>query len=183
MREPVQLSADVIARYRRGELTGADVGMLYRIPAAAALKLLRQAGVDTSKHRGRRRGVGKPVQFSADILARYATGELDHRAIGELYRIGSETVLRELRRAGADTSRSTRAVRATSRQPALGGNSCQALPNGPEHVPGWRACGHHWPGGPANIEAPGDSETPAWASSEKEMTLPVAGHYHHPPTA
>jgi DNA-binding XRE family transcriptional regulator len=54
---------------------------------------------------------GRPViriDFSADIRARYASGELDHYAVAGLYGISAPTALRELRRAGLDTTRTTR---------------------------------------------------------------------------
>jgi DNA-binding XRE family transcriptional regulator len=55
--------------------------------------------------------MGRPhvqVDFSEALLARYESGELNHHDVARIFRISPNTALQELRRAGADTSRSTR---------------------------------------------------------------------------
>jgi transcriptional regulator with XRE-family HTH domain len=54
---------------------------------------------------------GRPrieLELSESVLARYASGELDHHSVGQLCGVSPHVALRELRRAGMDTSRSTR---------------------------------------------------------------------------
>lgn len=48
------------------------------------------------------------ITFSQRLLERYATGELNHHDIARLVGVSGDVALRELRRAGMDTSRSTR---------------------------------------------------------------------------
>ncbi len=48
------------------------------------------------------------IQFSADILRRYASGELNSRDVGREYGVSANVALRELRRAGMVTSLSAR---------------------------------------------------------------------------
>jgi DNA-binding XRE family transcriptional regulator len=55
--------------------------------------------------------MGRPriqLDFAADVLARYQLGELNHHSIARIYGISPNTALQQLRRQGADTSRSTR---------------------------------------------------------------------------
>ncbi len=101
---PAGVPARVAARYARGELTGADVARLLDVSPPTALARLRAAGVRTAGP-GRRREL---LRIGADMLARYAAGELSTRQVARRYGVCEPTALRELRRAGADTSRSAR---------------------------------------------------------------------------
>jgi transcriptional regulator with XRE-family HTH domain len=54
---------------------------------------------------------GRPrifLEFPEKVLARYAAGEIDHHGVARLCGVSPNVALRELRRAGMDTSRSTR---------------------------------------------------------------------------
>ena len=54
---------------------------------------------------------GRPrihLEFPEKVLRRYAAGEIDHHDVARLCRVSPNVALRELRRAGMDTSRSTR---------------------------------------------------------------------------
>lgn len=65
---------------------------------------------------------GRPrieLEFPEAILARYKAGEIDHHAVGRLCGVSSRVALRELRRAGMDTSRSTRRQLQRTRQVGL----------------------------------------------------------------
>lgn len=55
-----------------------------------------------------RRGRLIQITFSQRLLERYATGELNHHDIARLVGVSGDVALRELRRAGMDTTRSTR---------------------------------------------------------------------------
>jgi DNA-binding XRE family transcriptional regulator/DNA-binding CsgD family transcriptional regulator len=55
-----------------------------------------------------RRGRLIQITFSARLLERYASGELNHHDIADMIGVSGDVALRELRRAGMDTSRSTR---------------------------------------------------------------------------
>ncbi len=50
----------------------------------------------------------RPLVISADVLARYAAGQLTTREVARRYAVPEPTALRALRAAGADTSRSAR---------------------------------------------------------------------------
>jgi hypothetical protein len=82
---------------------------------------LRELGEATSR-RGRRRLGGARegrISFSPAHLERYAKGELDHGDLARLYRASGARVLRELRRAGADTSIGTRKRLQSARRTAV----------------------------------------------------------------
>jgi DNA-binding XRE family transcriptional regulator len=54
---------------------------------------------------------GRPrihLEFPQELLRRYAAGEIDHHEAARLCNVSPNVALRELRRAGMDTSRSTR---------------------------------------------------------------------------
>jgi DNA-binding XRE family transcriptional regulator len=62
---------------------------------------------------------GRPrieLEFPQDVLTRYAAGEIDHHEVARLCRVSARVALRELRRAGMDTSRSTRRQLQRTRQ-------------------------------------------------------------------
>ena len=48
------------------------------------------------------------ITFPRRILERYASGELNHHDVAQIVGVSGDVALRELRRAGMDTSRSTR---------------------------------------------------------------------------
>jgi hypothetical protein len=48
------------------------------------------------------------IQFSEDVLHRYASGEINSREVGRMYGVSANVALRELRRAGMVTSLSAR---------------------------------------------------------------------------
>lgn len=48
------------------------------------------------------------ITFSQRLLDRYASGELNHHDVARIVGVSGDVALRELRRAGMDTSRSTR---------------------------------------------------------------------------
>jgi hypothetical protein len=104
-RLPARISAELMSRYKRGKLTLGDVGRPSGVAPSTARDRLRSAGIDTSDGRGRKK---QQVQLTSDILVRYATGELNLRDVARLCRVGPNRALEALRRAGADTSRSTR---------------------------------------------------------------------------
>lgn len=65
---------------------------------------------------------GRPrieLEIAEPVLARYAAGEIDHHEVGRLCGVSSRVALRELRRAGMDTSRSTRRQLKRRRQVGL----------------------------------------------------------------
>jgi transcriptional regulator with XRE-family HTH domain len=54
---------------------------------------------------------GRPrirLEFPEELLRRYKSGEIDHHGVAEACGVSPNVALRELRRAGMDTSRSTR---------------------------------------------------------------------------
>lgn len=55
-----------------------------------------------------RRGRLIQIDFPQRLLERYASGELNHHDVARLIGVSGDVALRELRRAGMDTSRSTR---------------------------------------------------------------------------
>lgn len=55
-----------------------------------------------------RRGRLIQITFPQRLLERYASGELNHHDVARLVGVSGDVALRELRRAGMDTSRSTR---------------------------------------------------------------------------
>jgi transposase len=130
-RVPLIVPADLIARYAAGELTIEGVAKAAGVGRDTVGRRIRKAGIDTSpKARARfskaprarfnrSKGQEKRLTFSADLLARYAAGELDHHALGKMLRASANLVLRELRRAGADTSRSTRKRLQRARRPEV----------------------------------------------------------------
>jgi transcriptional regulator with XRE-family HTH domain len=112
------LPSDVIARYRAGELTLIGVAALAGLSTTTARRNLRAAGLDTS-HQARLSVRPRPkvtLSFPAWVLARYASGEWDHNEVATLYGVSAMVALRELRAAGADTSRSTRKLLSSSRR-------------------------------------------------------------------
>ncbi len=65
---------------------------------------------------------GRPrieLEFPEHVLARYTAGEIDHHAVSRLCGVSARVALRELRRAGMDTSRSTRRQLQRTRQVGL----------------------------------------------------------------
>lgn len=56
----------------------------------------------------RRTGRRIQITFPQRLLERYASGELNHHDVARIVRVSGDVVLRELRRAGMDTSRSCR---------------------------------------------------------------------------
>ena len=65
---------------------------------------------------------GRPrieLKFPERILTRYTAGEIDHHDVARLCRVSPRVALRELRRAGMDTSRSTRKRLSRTRQYGL----------------------------------------------------------------
>ncbi len=55
-----------------------------------------------------RRGRLIRITFPQKVLERYTSGELDHHDVAHMLGVSGDVALRELRRAGMDTSRSTR---------------------------------------------------------------------------
>src|SRR5436853_49078 len=74
---------------------------------------------------------GRPrieLKFAEHVLVRYTAGEIDHHEVGRLCGVSARVALRELRRAGMDTSRSTRRQLQRTRQTGLA-NLYQAIPH------------------------------------------------------
>jgi DNA-binding XRE family transcriptional regulator len=67
-------------------------------------------------------GPGRPrieLKLPERILTRYAAGDINHHDVARLCRVSPRVALRELRRAGMDTSRSTRKRLSRTRQYGL----------------------------------------------------------------
>jgi transcriptional regulator with XRE-family HTH domain len=92
----INLSADVLARYRAGELTSQGIAEVCGVSVSVALRELRRAGASI-RSRGRRI---IRIDFPEDVLARYRAGELTSQGVAELYGVGVGVAIRELRRAG-----------------------------------------------------------------------------------
>jgi hypothetical protein len=102
---------DVLARYLSGELIAKQVGELCRVTTSTALQRLRDAGADTSRKnrfRFRRHPNSIRLHIPDQLLKRYAVGEVDTPLVARMFGVSVIIALRELKRAGADTSRSTR---------------------------------------------------------------------------
>jgi hypothetical protein len=137
-RVPLIVPVDLIARYAAGELTMEGVAKAAGVGRDTVGRRLRKAGIDTSpKARARfskaracfsrSKDQEKRLTFSADLLARYAAGELDHHALAKMLGASANLILRELRRAGADTSRSTRKRLQRSRRPEVNRRELMAV--------------------------------------------------------
>jgi DNA-binding XRE family transcriptional regulator len=108
----------LIQRYRVGELTLAGVAALAGLSTTTARRNLQAAGLDTS-HKARLRVRPRPrvtLTFPSWVMSRYASGEWDHNEVANLFGVSAMVALRELRRAGADTTRSTRKLLSSSRR-------------------------------------------------------------------
>jgi hypothetical protein len=120
-RVQVAIPPAVVARYRSGELTIAGVAAWCGLSYPTTRAKLRELGEATSR-RGRRKLDGAKegrIAFSPAHMERYAKGELDHNDLARLYRASGARVLRELRRAGADTSIGTRKRLQSARRTAV----------------------------------------------------------------
>jgi predicted HTH domain antitoxin len=116
---PPVIPETLIAEYVAGKLTSTEIGQLCGLTREAVRYRLRKAGVDTS-HKSRKALPPRSrnqIDFQPEVLGRYAAGELDHHAVARLYDVSSGFALRELRRAGMDTTRGTRKRLAFLRRP------------------------------------------------------------------
>jgi transcriptional regulator with XRE-family HTH domain len=100
----LSFSKRILDSYGNGGVSHEQLAKRFRVSVPTVCRELRRLGL-------LRRGGGRPrivIDITKQILTRYTTGEMTSQDVALHYGISVDKAIRELRLAGADTSRSTR---------------------------------------------------------------------------
>ena len=101
----LELPPSLLEKYAAAKLTGREIAERYRVSLGVALRELRRRGLSAAIRRGRPR---IELELPQTILTDYSAGRIDHHDVARLFGVSPRIALRELRRAGMDTSVRTR---------------------------------------------------------------------------